>query len=136
MATYLQGKEYPALSTCIYFYEFISTKLLERGEISNFSIYMILQTKTFFYRFTILKIHVLAALMDPCQKKWKILDNCVKKVPNNTITVDNLVLNKDAATPITKDPLILSEMKKYGIGESPSCKNNSEEPASKKEMSI
>lgn len=74
----------------------------------------------------------MAALMDPCQKNWLILENYVLKVPDVEKLEDTFVLDENVPNPTTKQKLILNEMKQYNI----SSGNSSEEPLPKKDVRI
>ncbi|XP_046812217.1 uncharacterized protein LOC124421304 [Lucilia cuprina] len=129
--TYMQGLEYATTSTAIYFYENIYTTLLQKGENSSFGIILHLHNfakQNFCKRFNITKLHLVSALMDPCQKNWSNLMKYIKKIPANVGVPDTFVLENEVENYITKENLILQKIKKYGIEI-----NIPEEPPAKKE---
>lgn len=132
--TYLQGQEYATISTIIYFFENIHSNLVQRSNSSSFGILIHLYDfakLNFYKRFKILKVHLVAALLDPCQKDWKILNNYLKKNPDSPITPDSFALERDVENPISKEKLILMELEKNEMVENSSC-SSSDEPAKKK----
>lgn len=73
---YLQGQSYPTISCCISFYEIVINLLEKTAEESSFDVTIQLcnfAIENFWKRFKITKMHVVAGLMDPCQKNWPVL---------------------------------------------------------------
>ncbi|XP_073847174.1 uncharacterized protein isoform X2 [Musca autumnalis] len=132
--TYLQGQEYATLPSCIYFIESIFSKIKENQFASEFEVIIHLYSfaeDNFYKRFKITKSHVVAALMDPCQKNWDALDKYLKKIPKNTVVEDNYVLTNDFESYYSREQLIYSEIRKLELD--PITPLQLEEPPLKKE---
>lgn len=109
---YLQGQQYPTISCCIYFYEAIIVLLEKTEKESSFDLTIKLchfAKENFYKRFKIAKIHVVAALMDPSQKDWQVLDKYLKKIPKSAVLSFEIEHNVDY--PISKEEIIMQEIK-------------------------
>lgn len=133
---YLQGQQYPTMSSCIYFFESIYSKISTQEIESEFEITINLYNfskESFYKRFKIMKIHVVAALLDPCQKNWDILTKYIRKIPSNA--EDNFVLAEDVEGHMSKHQLLYSQIEKLGLKRT--CTDNiNMEPRAKKEVCI
>lgn len=113
---YLQGKNYPTVSMVIYFMENITSSLEKVEEKSCFKLFIDLcnfAKENFYKRFKILKIHVIAALLDPCQKNWTELNKYLKKIPKNISTEYDYVLVSNQTSFYTKEEILLDELRKF-----------------------
>lgn len=111
--TYLQGQQYATISSCIYFYENIHSKLIEREITSTFGIIIELYSfakECFCKRFKIMKVHLVAALLDPCQKNWSLLECYVKRYPDWMNVPENYVLENEVENYVTKEQIIYREI--------------------------
>ncbi|XP_073837217.1 uncharacterized protein isoform X2 [Musca autumnalis] len=68
--------------------------------------------------------------MDPCQKNWNILEKYIKKIPKNSVE-DNYVLGEDFEEHMSKEELIYSQIRKFGISKTSS--EEEDEPPRKRE---
>lgn len=137
---YLQGQMYPTISVCIYFYENIMSSLEKTEKESCFDLTIRLcnfSINNFRNRFLFLKIHVVAALLDPCQKNWSILEKYLKKIPKHANTPNSFVLKDDVDNHISREKLLLDEIKKVQFdNESPSTSSAAIETAKKKQVTF
>lgn len=78
------------------------------------------------------KVHVLAALMDPCQKDWSTLNKYISKIPNSKVP-DTFQLKDDVDNPTTFVDIIYQVMQSHKIDECPSTSAGSGEPPAKKD---
>lgn len=119
---FLQGQKYPTMSTWIYFYESLQSQIRENeGTITTGTaerLYDFAKRK-FESRFSIQKIHVMSALMDPCQKNWPKLQKYLKKIPQITNLKDSHILKHDVVNPVSDVDLICNVIKSYNVNEIP-----------------
>ena len=95
--TYMQGQKYATISFVIYFYENIMSKFSKHGDSSSFAIIInlyIFAKQHFSERFKVLKVHLIAALLDPCQKNWSTSNKYVKMIPSQNV-LDTFVLESE-----------------------------------------
>lgn len=121
---YLQGQKYATLSSCIYFYENIICCLEKTESESCFDLTIKLcrfAIDNFGKRFKILKIHLLAALLDPCQKNWVTLENYCKKIPINCKAECSFELKMDFIHHKTKEDLLLEQIKEINSQSESQC---------------
>lgn len=111
---YLQREHYPTTSTCIYFYESIFNALdkVEKDSCFDLTIKLCDFAKTNFEkRFKILKIYLIAALMEPVQKNWALL----YKYLNRITETNDAPLIETCEDPITKEDLLFQEINKFQV---------------------
>lgn len=129
--TYMQGQKYATISCVIYFHENIMSKFINQEGKSSFGIMInlyIFAKQHFSERFKILKVHLIAALLDPCQKNWSTLNKYVKKIPSQNVP-DTFVLENEFENHLSKEILLYREIKNQDIGV-----DVYEEPPAKKEV--
>ncbi|KAI8118760.1 Transposable element Hobo transposase [Lucilia cuprina] len=132
---YLQGQKYPTVSACIYFYESIISSLEKVEEDSCFDLTIKLcrfSKVNLRKRFKLMKIHLLAAILDPCQKNWLVLDNYVKKISKFNYVQNTVVLDEDSDFPISKEDLLINEIKRMKSDDERPCSSSSIEPCRKR----
>ncbi|XP_075168881.1 E3 SUMO-protein ligase ZBED1-like [Haematobia irritans] len=132
----LQGQNYPTISSWIFFYENLYSKL-EDAEMtasypSTMSLYENAKSK-FSTRFCVQRIHVLAALMDPCQKNWSALKKYLKKIPRSENITDSFILKRDVVNNITEVDIIYEAIQHYNLNCNSQSIVQSDEPPVKKE---
>lgn len=110
---HLQGQDYPTISSCIYFQESIMSSLKKEEEKASFELTINLcnfAVQNFTKRFKVYRMYVVAALMDPCQKNWPVLDKYILQIPKQS--PNSLELVHDVLSPISKENLIMEEIEK------------------------
>lgn len=93
----LQGQSYPTMSCWIYFRECIEGHFKAKEITALFGVTIRIYTiaiSRFAILFGVKKIHVIAALMDPCQKKLTVLDKYLAKIPRGSHTPDTFILGE------------------------------------------
>lgn len=102
--TYMQGQKYATISCIIYFHENIMSKFINQEAKSSFGIMInlyIFAKQHFSERFKILRVHLIASLLDPCQKNWSTLNKYVKKIPSQNVP-DTFVLENEFENHLSK----------------------------------
>lgn len=135
---YLQGQKYPTISCVIFFYESIMTSLEKTEKESNFQLTIELcnfAKENFGKRFKILKVHVIASLLDPGQKNWEKLSDYLKKIPKFSSVDNTYPLQEEQKFCISKEQLLLEQLQKIELNKIQPCSNEGTlEPSLKRQV--